>query len=138
MNAENSENDRFVGFIIEDEHFKIVPSDKVSGYGDECESDEGDCSNSVAGELTVHGKKFFVICASEPNRGSCDGNIADVLTKRELQVALLVSSGRVNKQIADQLKLSEWTVATHLRRIYAKLGVRTRAAMVAKIIKFHT
>jgi DNA-binding CsgD family transcriptional regulator len=138
VNAENSEDGRFVGFIIEGEHFKIVPSDKINDYGDECESDEGVCNNSVAGELMVHGKKFFVICASEHNRDSCDGNIADILTKRELQVALLVSGGRVNKQIANQLKLSEWTVATHLRRIYAKLGVRTRAAMVAKIIKFHT
>jgi hypothetical protein len=36
----------------------------------------------------------------------------------------------LNKQIAHQLHISEWTVATHLRRIFAKLGVDTRAAMV--------
>jgi len=50
-----------------------------------------------------------------------------------LQIAILVSQGRVNKQIACQLKLSEWTVSGYLRRIYDKLGVRTRAAMVARI-----
>ena len=43
--------------------------------------------------------------------------------------------GRLNKQIADKLHISklhisEWTVSTHLRRIFAKLGVRSRAAMV--------
>ncbi|HUM91481.1 MAG TPA: LuxR C-terminal-related transcriptional regulator [Candidatus Competibacter sp.] len=38
--------------------------------------------------------------------------------------------GRLNKQIADRLHISEWTVSTHLRRIFAKLGVRSRAAMV--------
>ena len=59
--------------------------------------------------------------------------VTDLLTSRELQIAVLVSQGRVNKQIAYQLKLSEWTVSGYLRRIYDKLGVRTRAAMVARI-----
>jgi len=51
-------------------------------------------------------------------------------TERELRIATLVAMGRLNKQIADQLHISEWTVSTHLRRIFAKLGVRSRAAMV--------
>lgn len=53
----------------------------------------------------------------------------DLLTKRELQIAGLVASGRINKQIASELNISEWTVSTHLRRIYSKLGIRTRAAL---------
>jgi DNA-binding CsgD family transcriptional regulator len=57
---------------------------------------------------------------------------ADLLTERELQIAALVAAGRVNKQIAAELRISEWTVSTHLRRIFAKLGVDTRAAMVSK------
>jgi DNA-binding CsgD family transcriptional regulator len=40
--------------------------------------------------------------------------------------------GKVNKQIADCLKISEWTVSTYHRRIFAKLGVDSRAAMVFK------
>ena len=55
---------------------------------------------------------------------------ADVLTGRELQVAALVARGLLNKQIADQLHISEWTVCAHLRRIYSKLQVTSRAAMV--------
>jgi DNA-binding CsgD family transcriptional regulator len=57
---------------------------------------------------------------------------ACLLTARELEVATLVASGRPNKQIASALGISEWTVSTHLRRIFAKLGVDSRAAMVAR------
>jgi DNA-binding CsgD family transcriptional regulator len=57
---------------------------------------------------------------------------AEVLTARELQIVALVAEGRVNKQIADVLRISEWTVSTHLRRIFAKLQVDTRAAMVSR------
>lgn len=54
------------------------------------------------------------------------------LTARELQIVTLVARGLVNKQIAAELRISGWTVSTHLRRIYAKLGVDTRAAMVSR------
>jgi DNA-binding CsgD family transcriptional regulator len=57
---------------------------------------------------------------------------ATALTAREAQIARLVADGLVNKQIASELRISEWTVATHLRRIFAKLGVETRAAMVSR------
>ena len=114
----------------------MVPADKGSCYYGEQESDSGDFIDLVAGEFLVGSKRFLVVCDYVASNKSSDIDIADILTKRELQVALLVSKGRVNKQIADQLSLSEWTVATHLRRIYAKLGVRTRAAMVARIVKY--
>ncbi|WP_139558320.1 response regulator transcription factor [Methylotetracoccus oryzae] len=57
---------------------------------------------------------------------------AGTLSARELQIAALVAKGAPTKQIAAHLRLSEWTVATYLRRICAKLGVRTRAAMTFK------
>jgi DNA-binding CsgD family transcriptional regulator len=65
-----------------------------------------------------------------------DGSIAetcDLLTKltgRELQIATLVAAGDATKNIAHKLRISEWTVIEHLRRICAKLKVNNRAAMV--------
>jgi DNA-binding CsgD family transcriptional regulator len=56
--------------------------------------------------------------------------VASLLTARELQIAALVASGDSNKQISKQLNISEWTVCSHLRRIFIKLGVDSRAAMV--------
>lgn len=55
------------------------------------------------------------------------------LTRREWQVARLVAKGDSDKIIAVKLKISSWTVREHLRRSYAKLGVTTRAAMIAKL-----
>lgn len=53
-----------------------------------------------------------------------------LLTERELQIIQLVACGQQNKQVAKHLGISEWTVSTHLRRIFAKLRVDSRAAMV--------
>jgi DNA-binding CsgD family transcriptional regulator len=61
---------------------------------------------------------------------SSDIDLISLLTERELQIADLVASGQVNKQIATQLRISEWTVSTYLRHIFIKLGVDSRAAMV--------
>ena len=55
------------------------------------------------------------------------------LTIREREVANMVATGLTNSAIAGILEVSPWTVSTHLRRIFAKLDVPTRAAMVAVI-----
>lgn len=62
------------------------------------------------------------------------GELAGALTFRERQVAALVARGFANKAIADELHISRWTVAAHLRRIYTRLGVSTRAQMVAVLL----
>lgn len=55
------------------------------------------------------------------------------LSPREAEIARMVAEGYPNKTIAAVLDISTWTVSTHLRRIFAKLGVRSRAAMVARL-----
>ena len=55
------------------------------------------------------------------------------LTPREREIARLVALGHSSKIIADVLSISSWTVCTHLRRIFSKLGVSSRAAMVAHV-----
>lgn len=47
----------------------------------------------------------------------------------------MVAQGYPNKAIASLLEISSWTVSSHLRRMYAKLGVSSRAAMVARLLE---
>jgi DNA-binding CsgD family transcriptional regulator len=56
-----------------------------------------------------------------------------VLSPREQEIARMVAKGYPNKTIAAVLDISTWTVGTYLRRIFAKLGVGTRAAMVSRL-----
>jgi DNA-binding CsgD family transcriptional regulator len=56
-----------------------------------------------------------------------------LLTPREREIVRMVARGHQNKVIAAVLNISSWTVCTHLRRIFSKVGVSSRAAMVAKL-----
>ncbi len=64
--------------------------------------------------------------ADEPGEG---------LTEREMQVLQLLPSGASNKTIALQLGLSENTVKTHIRNIFGKLGVQSRAEAVSSAMQ---
>jgi DNA-binding NarL/FixJ family response regulator len=59
----------------------------------------------------------------------------NALTGRELRVLDLMGQGLLMKEIAAQLAVSYHTVDTHLRNIYAKLGVRSRTGAVAKALR---
>jgi DNA-binding NarL/FixJ family response regulator len=56
----------------------------------------------------------------------------ELLTPREAEVLELLQSGRSNAEIAQILHVGIETVRTHARRIYRKLGVRTRRELRAR------
>lgn len=56
---------------------------------------------------------------------------SEPLSAREREVLVLVARGTSNREIARELFISEATVKTHLTHLYAKLGVKDRAAAVA-------
>ncbi len=59
----------------------------------------------------------------------------DALTAREREVTALLAQGMTNRQIAEQLVISEDTVKTHVRSIFRKLGVTDRAQAVSVALR---
>lgn len=78
-----------------------------------------DCFAALAEELGV--------AAPKPNRR---GKWPAGLTDREVEVLQQVVKGDTNRQIAQELVISERTVAQHLEHIYDKIGISSRAAAV--------
>jgi DNA-binding CsgD family transcriptional regulator len=95
--------------------------------------DPGSSKGSVAEEVLidteVDGARYLLV------RMRQSGCSRVQLSPREQEIVRMVAKGHPNKVIADVLNISSWTVCTHLRRIFAKLGVGSRAAMVAQLLE---
>jgi DNA-binding NarL/FixJ family response regulator len=53
------------------------------------------------------------------------------LTAREVEVLAAIASGKTNRAIADELFISDRTVARHVSNIFTKLGLSSRSAATA-------
>jgi DNA-binding NarL/FixJ family response regulator len=62
-------------------------------------------------------------------------NPDEALTPREAELLNLLTEGLSNKELGRKLFISEATVKSHLAHIYAKLGVDSRAAAIAKALR---
>lgn len=62
-----------------------------------------------------------------------DGKIIEELTPRELEIAKLVAKGKSNREICDELFLTEGTVKNHLSKILSKLELRDRTQLAIYI-----
>jgi DNA-binding CsgD family transcriptional regulator len=78
-------------------------------------------------DLTVQGVHCLLVRVDGPPAVA-------TLSPREREIARMVANGMTNKRIAYMLDISPWTVSTHLRRIFMKLSVTSRAAMVARLL----
>jgi DNA-binding NarL/FixJ family response regulator len=72
----------------------------------------------------------FVPLLPDSDRQARRNAVLAELTAREGEVFALLAAGRSNREIADELFLSEGTVKIHVGRILAKLGVRDRVQAV--------
>jgi DNA-binding CsgD family transcriptional regulator len=81
----------------------------------------------VVFDIEVEGHRFLLVHMPVVERSTPE------LSPREIEIVRMVALGHPNKVIADVLGISCWTVGTYLRRIFAKLGVGSRAAMIARL-----
>ncbi|MEV1238993.1 AAA family ATPase [Nonomuraea sp. NPDC049750] len=70
--------------------------------------------------------------AGRRQRGAAAHGAGGRLSEREREIVELVGEGLTNRQIGERLYLSPRTVETHLARVFRKLGVNTRAALVRR------
>ena len=67
--------------------------------------------------------------------GSFQKNLNSPLTKRETQVLELLSKGKSYSTIADELFVDKETIRTHIKNIYLKLEVHSKADAIEKALK---
>lgn len=93
--------------------------------------------DAVLVDVVLDGARCVVTCSGDPRAAAgapAAVGAATALSPREQEIARMVATGCTNKEIASVLEISSWTVSTHLRRIFGKLDVSTRAAMVARLV----
>lgn len=76
----------------------------------------------------------FTLLRARPDLDALDGaSVAERhgLTPREVEILRILARGKTNRGIADELVVSEKTVARHVANVFAKLGVSNRAAATA-------
>jgi len=103
-------------FVIDGTSCIIVPSTAIK-------------SDGCVGGFELSGQRYAIVRIGKDAR--CD--LLDLLTPRELQIAMLVAAGQESKTVARRLCISFHTVRVHLGRIYAKLGLHKQTELAALI-----
>ena len=85
-------------------------------------------------EKQTFDRHAFLRTVDEARDAAKAGEVLAHLTRREREVLELVAQGLSNKEIASTLVITTNTVKRHLKSIFEKLGVHTRAAAAAKAI----
>jgi DNA-binding CsgD family transcriptional regulator len=102
---------------------------EVVSRGRQTSGSAGSPPEEVLVDTEVDGARYLLVRMRQPGYSRIQ------LSPREQEIVRMVAKGHPNKVIADVLNISSWTVCTHLRRIFAKLGVGSRAAMVAQLLE---
>jgi DNA-binding NarL/FixJ family response regulator len=78
--------------------------------------------------------RYFLEHVSRLPISSAGRSLTD-LTQREHEVLALLSRGHPDKDIADRLAISVYTVHEHVRNIFEKLGVHNRTEAVVRFLQ---
>jgi len=81
-----------------------------------------------------HIKTFLHSIVADLPRGHthCGTEVANCLTPRERNILRLMSCGQSNKRIARELQIAAETVKSHIKNIFVKLAVQSRAHAVSR------
>ena len=120
--------------LLDKTHELDIPVIIVSGYADSerIEKAYADFNIFAALEKQAFDRSAFLDTVAQATQNN--NTELKSLTKRELEVLALLTEGDTNKEIAAKLFVSINTIKRHLKSIFAKLNVNSRAAAAAKAI----
>lgn len=112
------------GYLLKD-----TPIDEVVSALKEVKKGGSPITPSIA-------RKLMGMASKPEQKGSSDPEIVPFdLSPAELRILEHVVDGKSNKEIAEEVFLSPWTVKTHIKNIYKKMHVNSRAAAVRLAFK---
>ncbi len=118
-----------LGVRYEAARIRLLIADACTALGDhDAAAMESNTARSVLASLGA---------ASTPGTISQPAALPDGLTEREREVLVLLARGKTNRAIADELFISEKTVASHVSHIFTKLAVTSRSAATAYAYDHH-
>jgi len=109
-------DDILVRFILKGAACIVVPGNLTTSAG-------------YLGCFELSGRCYTIINAGDDKRS----DLLDLLTPRELEIALLIASGQECKEIARRLRISFHTVRVHVGRIYSKLGLHKQTELAGLV-----
>jgi DNA-binding CsgD family transcriptional regulator len=112
-------------FVVGEIQFEIVAQPDPSRASD---------NGTVYAKFLVEGK-CYEVRQCVPQQATTRSPLVDLLTNRERDIVNRIGAGLRNKQIADELNLSEYTVAAYVKQICYKLQVRNRTAVVTRCMQ---
>ncbi len=106
----------------------------VAGSGTLLESAD---RSAAVGRIRCSGTSYLIFeinDSASADQVRSSSTATDILTKRELQIALLIAEGKCDKEIARKLGISCYTVREHVRRTFAKLNISRRSAIGSHVL----
>ena len=107
---------------------KLVATSAHPEKADGLKPRNGADDGNVIMDMEIDGIRCLLVRTENSSPGTVK------LSPREGEIVRMIAKGYPNKAIAGVLEISGWTVCTHLRRIFSKLGVTSRAAMIARVM----
>lgn len=122
-------------FLFQIDGHQFVALEGRNWRQDRRKSDHVDVATDLVVGKISSGGGHYVILSHDRDQKDQSPSPTDMLTRREIEVAVLIADGKCDKEIARQLGISGYTVREHIRRIFAKLGVCRRSAVIAKLLR---
>jgi len=109
--------------------------DAIDGYEPAYFNTEKSCYR-VKTNLTHHNSPLKIILLEpQPDYACIQAGLKHYdLSNRQEEIALLAARGHSNRQIAEKLFITEYTVKDHLKEIFQKIGVHSRSKLCPKIL----